>query len=284
MTAQKVLILGYGRLGEAFSRLYGSLYQIKGVRRSPSESPLVVQMPIQSDALQPHLEWADIIIFCPAPGRKDILAYRETYADNMRFLLNLLSHSTRPLQSIILISSIGVYPRNSDRSWSESDCIPDEVAPHAAAGPLQEVLLTTENALVSSVIPYTILRAGGLYGEGRGYHHRVMQRGYINSSEISAQWMSSVHQDDLCAIIHQVIKQNKIGEIYNVVDDADLRKKDFIQWMAREMGLPIVQDGPPPDAHVNRRICTKKLKEELGYPFRYPSIIQFLEERKRSVV
>jgi len=279
----KVLILGYGRLGEAFSRLYGSVYHLRGVRRSHHQDvPAVIQMPIQDDALQSHLEWADIIIFCPAPGRKDLLAYQETYADNMRFLLNLLHHATHSLHSIILISSIGVYPREGNRRWSELDCIPHEAAPLAGAAPLQEVLLATEDALISSAIPYTILRAGGLYGEGRGYHHRVMQRGYINSSELSMQWMSSIHQDDLCGVIHQAIQQNRIGEIYNVVDDADLRKKDFIQWMAQKMGLPIVSDGPPSDANTDRRICTKKLKEDLGYQYRYPTIIHFLEEGKKN--
>jgi nucleoside-diphosphate-sugar epimerase len=275
MTAQKVLILGYGRLGEAFSRLYGSLYQIKGVRRSPSESPLVVQMPIQDDALRPHLEWANVIIFCPAPERKDIQAYRETYQDNMQFLLNLMGH--RPASSlhlIILISSIGVYPRTGDRCWSETDHL-------FIATPFQEILLATEQAVASRAIPYTILRAGGLYGEGRGYHHRVMQQGYINSSEMSEQWISSVHQDDLCGVIDQVIKQKKIGTIYNLVDQSHLRKRELVAWMAREMELPIVSDGPPTDADSHRRICTTKVMEELGYQFRYPTIIEFLEERKR---
>ena len=282
MAKQNILILGYGLLGADFSRLYGSDYQIRGIRRSPlhDAAPIVIQMAIQDVLLRSHLEWADVIIFCPAPEGKHLAQYRETYLENMQFLLDLLKVPPR-LPRIILISSTGVYPRASDGQWREDDAIPIET-------PIQEVLLSTEQALIKSGVPYAILRSGGLYGEGRGYYHRVMKRGFINQSEMSDAWMTSVHQDDLCGVINRIIQRNRFGvaplagEIYNVVDDTDMRKKALVEWIAKAFELPIVSDGPPPPA-LNRRIGTEKLTAQLGYTFRYKTAITFLEERKRRI-
>ena len=276
MTGKNLLILGYGLLGAAFFRLYGSDYQIRGVRRSSRKEadPLVVQMSIQDDALRVHVEWADIVIFCPAPGRREVDAYRTTYLENMQFLLQLMTAS-RMIRPIILVSSTGVYPRSSDQQWQESDTVP-------MTSSFQAILLSTENALIESLIPYAILRAAGLYGEERGYAHRVIARGFVNQSDMSDQWVTSVHQDDLCGVIHQVILQNKLGEIYNVVDRTDMTKKHLVEWMVNAFGLRIVSDGPPALTGCNRRIGTDKLTKQLGYIFRYPTVTHFLKERYKE--
>jgi len=272
---QRVLILGYGALGTAFFRLYNTHYEIRGVKRSPlpdDPCPLVLT-PIQGEALRPLVEWAEVIIFCPSSGRGNLACYRETYLDNMVFLLKQIDQQRSPLPTLILIGSTGVYPRSQDKTWHEDDNIPVE-------SDRQEILLGTEQALIKSAVPYAILRSGGLYSLTRGYFYRYIREGKITTSEMSDQWVLSVHQDDLCGVIHKVIEQERkapVGEIYNVVDDSQLRRRELARWISQEKGIPILPDGPASPT-PERRVSNQKVKEILGYTFQYPSVLTFLQD------
>ncbi|HIE66280.1 MAG: hypothetical protein ABGX83_04200 [Nitrospira sp.] len=272
---RRVLILGYGALGVAFFRLYNTRYEIRGIKRSPlldDPCPLVLA-PIRSEALLPLVEWADDIIFCPSSGRGNLACYRETYLGNMVFLIKQVRRRKPPLPHLILIGSTGVYPRSQDKTWHENDNISIE-------SDRQEILLRTEQAVVTSDVPYTILRSGGLYSLARGYFYRYIREGKICTSEMSDQWVLSVHQDDLCGVIHRVIGQERegpVGEIYNVVDNSLLRRRELAQWISQEKGVPILSDGPAPPA-PERRVSNQKVKDVLGYTFQYASIIQFLKD------
>lgn len=282
---RKILILGYGHLGGAFSCLYGSDYEIRGVRRSigtptaDEQFPLVavgkpglIQMPIQSEALIPHIVWADVILFCAAPGRRDPVQYRETYLDNITFLFNLIDKHPTMLDRFIFISSTGVYPRGMGGIWHEDDPIPIET-------PLQKILLDTEQAVIASGLPYVILRSGGIYGEERGYLHRVIQQGKIMQSEMSEQWVTSIHQDDLCGIIHQVVHQGIVETIFNAVDHTHLTKRQWAEDISQEMGLPIIADGPSQPMQ-SRQVSNDRLKAKIGYNFRYPTVLTFLKKKR----
>ncbi len=269
---RKLLILGYGALGSAFFRLYNTRYEIQGVKRTPLSNdpcPLVLT-PIQSKALRPLVKWADVIIFCPSSGRGNLACYRETYLENMVFLLEQMGRQDAPLPSLILIGSTGVYPRFQDKTWRENDPIPMETD-------RQEILLRTERTLIASAVPYTILRSGGLYSNTRGYFYRYIREGKIRTSEMSDQWVLSVHQNDLCGVIHRVIARGPEGEIYNVVDDTNIRRRELAQWISQEKGVSIVPDGPAPPT-PDRRASNQKLKKVLGVTFQYGSIIQFLKD------
>jgi hypothetical protein len=268
----RILVLGYGTLGSAFFRLYNERYEIRGVKRSPlpdDPCPLVLT-PIQSEALRPLVEWADVIIFCPSSGRGNLACYRETYLDNMVFLLAQIDRKKAPLPTLILIGSTGVYPRSQEKTWHEGDMISVETD-------RQEILLRTEQALIASAVPYTILRSGGLYSKMRGYFYRYIREMKICTSEMSDQWVLTVHQDDLCGVINRVIARGPEGEIYNVVDESNIRRRELAHWISEEKGVPIVPDGPAPPV-PDRRVSNQKVKEVLEYTFRYPSVLTFLKD------
>jgi nucleoside-diphosphate-sugar epimerase len=260
---KKVLILGYGALGRAFHRLYGSHYAILGVRRTPAADepcPLAI-LPIQSDALRPHLEWADVILFCPSSGGGDIEHYRDTYLGNMAHLVRRIRENPLSVQQIIAVGSTGVYPKNREGVWTEDDPVPVET-------PRQEVLRATETALMESGLPWAILRCGGLYGPGRNGFSRILRKKELRTSELSGQPIALIHQDDVCGVIDTVIAEKAQGEIYNAVDDSHLRRSDLERMVAEIAGIPIVDDGPPPP-EPERIILNTKLKASLGYRFRY---------------
>lgn len=260
---KKVLILGFGALGRTFHRLYGSDYTIKGVRRTPEDGgpcPLVI-LPIQSEALRPHLEWADVLLFCPSSGGGDIEHYRDTYLGNMRYLIRMIRENPLSVHHVIAVGSIGVYPKDREGVWKEDDPIPVE-------SPRQEVLRATETELIESGLPYVILRCGGLYGEGRGGFSRIVRKKELRTSEMPESPIALIHQDDVCGIVDSVIRGKVQREIFNAVDDSNLRRSDLYHMIAEAAGLPIVDDGPAPH-EPQRVISNARIKFQLGYRFRY---------------
>ena len=281
MTRRRVLILGYGRLGQAFCRLYHSAYEIRGVKRTPlppsPDAPCeIVCAPIQSEAVHPHLAWADVVIFCPASGREgggremeqDAARYRETYLGNMEYVTALIGKASLRPSVVILIGSTGVYPRLTGGVWSEERPIPVE-------SPRQEVLLLTEQALIRSGLPFVILRCGGLYGEGRENFLWLGRKKELPSSELTDEPLSLVHQDDLCGVIDRVIEQGVTREIFNVRDDSAFTRKVLYPMIAARLGVPIVDRGPAP-APIERWIPNDKLKARLHYRFSRPPITAYI--------
>jgi nucleoside-diphosphate-sugar epimerase len=278
---RRVLILGYGRLGQAFCRLYRSKYEIRGVKRTrlapSSDLPCeVVLLPIQSESLAPHLEWAEVVIFCPSSGRdgqSDFAHYRTTYLENLECVLALIARCPSSPRQVILIGSTGVYPQSQGGAWSEERPIPVE-------SPRQEVLLLTERALIRSGAPFVILRCGGLYGEGRENFSWLRQKKELRSSELTAQPLALVHHDDVCGVLDRVIERRIVGEIYNVRDDSTFSRKALYRSIAGSAGIPVIDDGPSPVA-VDRQIPNTKVKELLGYMFRRPPVTAYLPGGKR---
>jgi len=284
MTPRRVLILGYGRLGRAFCRLYHSIHTIRGVKRTPLSPPAdapceVVSLPIYSERLRPHIEWADIILFCPASGRggggremeQDASRYRETYLGNMEYVTALMGNTLARSAVIILIGSTGVYPRLAGGVWSEERPIPVET-------PRQEVLLLTEQVLIRSGLPFVILRCGGLYGEGRENFLWIGRKKELLSTELTDEPLSLVHQDDVCGVIDRVIERGVTNEIYNVRDDSAFTRKTLYTIIADRLGVPIIDCGAPPapPAQMNRRIPNDKLTRRLGYRFSRPPVTAYI--------
>jgi len=292
MTGRRVLVLGYGRLGRAFCRLYHSAYLIRGIKRTPPppqpDAPCdVVCTPIRDAALQPHLAWADIVLFCPASGRtgggreseEDAARYRETYLGNMESVTALMTKAAIRPVVVILIGSTGVYPRSTGGVWSEERPIPVET-------PRQEVLLLTEQALIRSGLPFVILRCGGLYGEGRDNLAWIGRRTELPSTELTDERLSLVHQDDVCGVIDRVIgrviergmDRGVTNEIFNVRDDSAFTRKTLYTIIAARLGVPIVDRGPAPapPAPSDRLIPNDKVKTRLAYRFSRPPITAYL--------
>lgn len=272
----RVLILGFGRLGRAFSRAFGDRYEIRGIRRNPSsDEPVPVEaLSIQSGALLPVLRWAETVIFCPSSGGGDPDHYRDTYIGNIRSVMGQIQDHAIPIRRFMLIGSTGVYPNMQGGIWTEDRDI-------RAESPRQEILLQTESILIRSGMAYGILRCGGIYGGERANFSRIFRKEKMLTSEMSDSFLSLVHEADICGVMDRLMAGGPGKEIFNVVDDSNLRRRELYTWIAERAGIPIVDDGPPPPAAA-RVISNAKLKTLLGYHFQFPSVTRFLETRQPS--
>ncbi len=227
-------------------------------------------MAIQSEAILLLLNWADVVVFAPSSGGGGIHDYKETYLENLKFVLTQIHKNEISLQKFILVGSTGVYPRKQEGVWFEGALIPIE-------NPRQEILLETEKTLIESGLDYAILRCGGIYGEGRGNFSRIVEVGKMLSSELTDQFYPLINQDDICGVMRRVIEAG-FSRTYNLVDDSGLTRRQLYSWIAEEAGIPVENDGEAPPL-PGRQIPNTKLKNELGYVFRSPRVTDYLKNR-----
>ncbi len=273
----KVLILGFGTLGRALARRHGERYEFRGIKRTTiASAPCpVFLVPIADSGIVDHLAWAEHLVFCPAASSSDLEAYRATYLDNMvSIAARMVEHRISP-RSVILISSTGVYPDSMEEFI-------DETHEPVVETERQEILLNTERALIDSGLPYVVLRCGGLYGEGRGTFRERLAEGAITSAMLSRQFVHFIHRDDVCDAIDLAIRRNVTGEIFNLVDDSQIRRVEFYRFLSSLYGLPIPDGGPAPEVARDRLISNAKAKSQLGLTLSSPRITDYLQRTAAS--
>lgn len=273
----RVLILGFGKLGDALARRHGGRYEFRGVKRSPDETAPcpVSSMSLDNPQLVEQMAWADHLVFCPAASSSDLDAYRATYLDNMATVTSRLTEARVTPRSIILISSTGVYPESADTSL-------DERSQPIIESERQHILLQTEHALIDSSLPYVVLRCGGLYGDGRDNFRSRLADGLISSVMLTRQFVHFIHVHDVCDAIDLAIRRNLTAEIFNLVDDSQIRRIDFYRFVSTLYGLPIADRGPAPNVAHDRVISNAKAKTRLGLTLTSPSITEYLAATVRT--
>jgi nucleoside-diphosphate-sugar epimerase len=273
---KNVLILGFGALGAALVKRHGARYEFRGVKRHSLAAPPcpVFALPIADARIMDHLAWADHIVFCPAPSSPDLDTYRATYLENMSSVVGRLTERGVTPRSIVLISSTGVYPDSAE------DLI-DETYTPVVESERQEVIVHTERALADSGLPFVIFRCGGLYGEGREHFRERLTDGRITTAMLSRQFVHFIHLTDVCDAIDLAIGGLVNGEIYNLVDDSEIRRVDFYRFLSSRYHLPIRDDGPPPHVPHDRRIANTKVKAQLGLRLSFPRITDYIETETR---
>lgn len=229
----------------------------------------VYSMPLSDPRLVEHLAWADHLVFSPAAGSSDLYAYRATYLENMAAVTTRLTESHTTPRSLILISSTGVYPESADEPI-------DETFQPTIESERQEILLQAEHALIDSGLPYVILRCGGLYGEGRDNFRSRLADGLITSTMLTSQFVHFIHVHDVCDAIDLAIRRNLTADVFNLVDDSRIRRKDFYRFIADLYQLPIPDRGSAPAIAHERVISNAKAKTRLGLTLTSPTITGYL--------
>ena len=273
----RVLIVGCGYVGRVVGeRLVRLGHQVFGLRRTGSaerDLQAVGIVPVLGDitcleALQKlpgPFDWVVNTVSSTKGGPRE---YRAVYVEGTRNLLTVLGPTT--LQKYVYTSSTGVYAQ-IDGS------IVDEQSPSEPASETGRILLETEALLLNAAhtrhFPAVILRASGIYGPGRGHLFQQYLRG---EAVIAGRLINMIHRDDLAGIIVTALQSGRPGELYNASDDEPVSQTDFFTWLAQKLGKPL----PPVGADLatsrkrgltNKRVSNRKLKNELGYRFQYPT-------------
>ena len=275
----RVLIVGCGYVGRPLgAELAGQGHEVFGVRRTAAgetELKAVGIHPLIGDISRPDAlaKWPapfDWVVNCAASGGGDAEDYRRVYLQGTRNLLDWLA--PMPPGKYVYTSSTSVYAQNDGSLVIEES--PTEPASETA-----QVLIETERMLLDAAraghFPAVILRVAGIYGPDRGHLFRQYLK---NEARIEGQGdriLNMIHRDDVTGVIIAALTAGGRREVYNAVDDEPVSQLNFFEWLAGTLGkgLPPSVAEEPDNARkrglTSKRVSNRKLKEALGYRFKY---------------
>jgi nucleoside-diphosphate-sugar epimerase len=274
MKHSNISILGCGWLGLPLGvMLHKNGFVVKGSTISSENDVLLLQNNIQPFQLKltdtviiadqlPEFLNSEILIICfPPERREDIESY---HLAQFNLLLPELKKST--IKKVLFISSTSVYPD-----------LNKEVFEHETALPLKpsgKALKRVEELLVShSYFTTTIIRFSGLIGYDRLPDRSLAGKKIVENGDVP---MNVIHRDDCIALILEIIQQQKWGELFNASADQHPTRKEFYSLAAKKNGLK------KPEFKLEKEINFKiinsdKIKEELGYSFKYPNPLDLVK-------
>lgn len=275
----RILILGCGYVGRAAGEaLARAGHEVFGVQRRLEDGALAAAgiHPLVGDVTQPASLAAlpspfGVVVNCVSSAGGDAAAYRRVYLEGTRHVLAWL-RATPPCR-YVHVSSTSVYGQ-TDGGWVDED------SPTAPGAETARILVATEELLraeAAAGFPAVILRVAGIYGPGRGRLFQQLLRGEARLDGDGSRWLNQIHRDDVAGAIAIALERGHPGRTYNVADDEPVTQRDFLTWLADELGLPAPAAGTPTEARArkrgatNKRVRNRRLREELGWVPRFPT-------------
>lgn len=303
---RKILIVGFGDIGRRVAdKLAASRHQsmVALMRRAPpiGTPPRDARVEVvrgdlsRRRSLEKLYGIAETVLhFAPPPSRGKV----DTHTQNLLSALQPQQRG-RPLATtfarapmlprrIVYISTTGVYG-NCMGEWI------DESRPLKAESARAKRRVDAERRLQKwgrlNGVAITVLRAPGIYAEDRLPIERI-RRGIPALMRDEDGFTNHIHADDLANAAILAMKQQwpKRFRVFNVVDDSRLLMGDYFDLLADafRVARPPRVSRREAEAQISpmqlsfmresRRIGNARIKRELAWSMRYPSVQQFLAE------
>ena len=277
----RVLIVGCGYVGVPLgAELVRQGHEVYGLRRTRAADDSIAaagMKPLIGDITQPAdlaklpgpFDWVVNTVSSAHGGAQE---YRAVYLQGTRNLLAWLLAA--PPQRLVYTSSTSVYGQ-------DDGSLVDESSPTEPESATSRVLLDTEGELLQAVrqknFPAVILRVAGIYGPERGYLLKQYLKDELPLADQGSRIANMIHREDVAGCILATLERGRPGELYNAVDDEPVAHLDFFRWLSGTLGRPLPSfstgnEGPARKRGLtNKKVTNRKLKEELGYRFKYPT-------------
>lgn len=293
---ERVLIVGYGDVGQRAARLLGPTVKVLALSRKPERAdPLRAQgvMPLWGDlddmaSLRRLAGIATRVLhLAPPPALSEVdegwwLDARTTA------LLRALRLRSLP-HSLVYASTSGVY----------GDCQGQWVSETRAAAPSTGRAQRRVNAERAvrfagrSGLRASILRIPGIYAPNRegGTPRPRLLRGTPVLLAADDVYTNHIHADDLARACLRALWCGKPQRIYHASDDTQLKMGDYFDLAADLYGLDrpsrisreLAKTELPASLlsfmSESRRLSNQRLKQELKLKLRYPTVLQGLLEK-----
>ncbi|SHM28633.1 NAD-dependent epimerase/dehydratase family protein [Rhodanobacter sp. OK091] len=191
------------------------------------------------------------LVYLPTPDRRDAAAYRATFVDGLRHLLDALGHDR--LQRVLLVSSSAVYGEHGG-DWVDED------TPPAPPGFNGEVLLEAERWLAAQSPVSIVLRLAGLYGPGRMQWLERLRAGQVVAPRTLPHWANRIHVDDAAAAVVHLLQLDDPLPLYLGVDNTPLPLDVLYDHLAGLIGARPADDGPAPVGVGSKRLSNARLR------------------------
>jgi nucleoside-diphosphate-sugar epimerase len=191
------------------------------------------------------------LVYLPTPDRRDAAAYRATFVDGLRHLLDALGHDR--LQRVLLVSSSAVYGEHGG-DWVDED------TPPAPPGFNGAVLLEAERWLAAQSPVSIVLRLAGLYGPGRMQWLERLRARQVVAPRTLPHWANRIHVDDAAAAVVHLLQLDDPLPLYLGVDNTPLALDVLYDHLAGLIGAPPADDGPAPVGVGSKRLSNARLR------------------------
>lgn len=286
--AARVLVCGAGYVGGVVAReLRAAGAEVTALTRNPlrstqlqSEGLKVVEADLASSEWHDRVRGRfDLVINTVSAGGGGLEGYRRSYVEGMR---SLLAWSAQvELDTLIYTSSTSVYSQGDGRRVDET--VEANGAGERGALVRQSELVLTKGARSAGVARWFVLRLAGIYGPGR--HHLLDQ---LEAGEVVGPWhqhLNLIHRDDAAgAILACAGAPIEIRDrIFNVSDGHPATKREVVEWLAIQCGLPLPREGMARSVSSplggfgsarttpDRVILSEAIVRDLGWRPRYPT-------------
>jgi nucleoside-diphosphate-sugar epimerase len=265
----RVLVIGCGYVGQPLAeKLVAGGHEVFALSRKPPELPGTI-VPIvcditRADEVRSLPRDIDALINTASSSKGGVEEYRSVYLEGTR---NLLAHLR--FEKYIWTSSTSVYAQTDGSVVNEESA----AEPVSATG---RILRETEE-LVLGKGQGIVLRLAGIYGPERGHLFQQYLRGDARIHGDGSRWLNMIHRDDAVGAIIAALEKGRAREIYNVTDRKPVTEREFFKWLSQQLK----RDLPPTALETelvgrkrgvtNKRVCNRKLREQLGCELIYPT-------------
>lgn len=263
----RVLIAGCGYVGQATADLFHAAgWSVEGLTASRSSAAELADKPFPVRACDIADRSAvaaigaefDTIVQCVSSRGGGEDDYRRIYCRGAENLIAVF-----PSARLIFTSSTAVYTQRAAEWVTEQS--PAELNRATA-----QVLRETEQLVLAN--GGVVARVAGIYGPDRSF---LLQK-FLSGEAIvptNDRFINQVHRDDVAAALFLLGTRRDIrSEIFNVVDDAPLTKRECFTWLADYFHRPVPPIGSEATSRKrgesNKRVSNAKLRG-VGWRPRY---------------
>ena len=297
MSVKKLLILGYGYLGEYVARsALERGWKVIGVTRNPERVEALEEMGgvgfrgnVNEDEWHGVADTSfDFVLNCVSSAGNGLEGYRVSYVEGNRSLASWMEAVGFEGRAVYT-SSVSVYP-DAEGSLLDEECVRP---PDTERG---RVMLESEAIFlgVGGEASKCVLRLGGIYGPGRGMLLNRLRERPSRLEGAGGYHLNLIRTEDIVSAILGIFESgNRIEGVFNVVDDEPVLKSEIVAWTAKRLGYE-----PPTfvgeasleatgrGSHrrldggraANRRLSNSKLKAAMEWSPQYPSFREGFDE------
>ena len=261
MSQNKIGIIGCGWLGLPLAKeLISNNYKVKGSTTTKEKLEILKNEGIDaylidvaensiSDSFDSFLHELDILIInIPPKIRKEA---NNSYSDKIKKLIK----ESNKVKNILFISSTSVYGSKQGKVDSNTIACPDSIN--------GEEILKTENIIKNR--NNTILRFGGLIGQGRNPLKYLIQKEEILNSDAPINY---IHLIDCIGIISSIISKEKWGKTYSAVAPFHPSKKEYYNTVCDIKKINRLNFSNK-KTETNKEINDDSIQYELDYIYKF---------------
>ncbi len=279
----KVLVAGCGFVGErAADLLHAAGHAVIGLTHSPeSASRLATVKPWRTESCDISSRAAvtalaaklgassiDAVLHCASSGRGGAEMYQSVYVDGMRHLTEAF-----PKAFPLYTSSTSVYPQVEGETVDETSFADPERDTGRLLREAENIALNAKGA---------VARLAGIYGPGRSFVLKNLLEGKaaIEGNHGQGRILNQIHADDAASALVHLITQ-RLGGIYNVVDDAQMTQRQCLERLCSifSVKLPGTREPDPNRKRGWSHKCVSNTKlHASGWAPRYASYFDALSD------